>query len=67
MHESTPLTRHLAAQGLKVKLRTDTTVGRQLVYRSNTSVTVLTFVITAGVFDDGELLRIQQPLRLLLS
>jgi len=29
MKESTPLTRHLAAQGLKVKLRTDTTVGRQ--------------------------------------
>ncbi|WVQ79373.1 hypothetical protein IAT38_001470 [Cryptococcus sp. DSM 104549] len=29
MHESTALTRHLAAQGLKVKLRTDTHVGRQ--------------------------------------
>ena len=29
MRESTPLTRHLAAQGLKVKLRTDTSVGRQ--------------------------------------
>ncbi|RXK38496.1 hypothetical protein M231_04262 [Tremella mesenterica] len=29
MRESTPLTRHLAAQGLKVKLRTDTTVGRR--------------------------------------
>ncbi|WVO13782.1 hypothetical protein L204_101404 [Cryptococcus depauperatus] len=28
MHESTPLTRHLAAQGLKVKLRTDTGAGR---------------------------------------
>jgi hypothetical protein len=29
MKESTALTRHLASQGLKVKLRTDTTVGRQ--------------------------------------
>jgi hypothetical protein len=29
MRESTPLTRHLAAQGLKIKLRTDTAVGRQ--------------------------------------
>jgi hypothetical protein len=29
MRESTALTRHLAAQGLKVKLRTDTSVGRQ--------------------------------------
>lgn len=29
MRESTALTRHLASQGLKVKLRTDTTVGRQ--------------------------------------
>lgn len=29
MKESTPLTRHLAAQGIKVKLRTDTGVGRQ--------------------------------------
>jgi hypothetical protein len=29
MRESTALTRHLAGQGLKVKLRTDTTVGRQ--------------------------------------
>lgn len=28
MRESTALTRHLAAQGLKVKLRTDTSVGR---------------------------------------
>ena len=28
MRESTPLTRHLAAQGLKVKLRTDTSLGR---------------------------------------
>ncbi|OWZ61848.1 hypothetical protein AYX14_06091 [Cryptococcus neoformans] len=37
MHESTPLTRHLAAQGLKVKLRTDTTVGRQSVRRRRAS------------------------------
>ena len=29
MKESTPLTRHLASQGLKVKLRTDTNIGRQ--------------------------------------
>ena len=29
MQESTPFTRHLAAQGLKVKLRTDTSAGRQ--------------------------------------
>ncbi|EAL20799.1 hypothetical protein CNBE1610 [Cryptococcus deneoformans B-3501A] len=35
MHESTPLTRHLAAQGLKVKLRTDTTVGRHANFRDN--------------------------------
>lgn len=28
MHESTPLTRHLATQGLKVKLRTDSTSGK---------------------------------------
>lgn len=44
MHESTPLTRHLAAQGLKIKLRTDTTVGRQLVYRINTTVLLLIFM-----------------------
>ncbi|KIR60117.1 hypothetical protein I314_03970 [Cryptococcus bacillisporus CA1873] len=37
MHESTPLTRHLAAQGLKIKLRTDTTVGRQSVRRRRAS------------------------------
>ncbi|OCF35243.1 hypothetical protein I316_03286 [Kwoniella heveanensis BCC8398] len=36
MHESTPLTRHLAAQGLKVKLRTDTSVGRQSTSRRRT-------------------------------
>ncbi|WVR08106.1 hypothetical protein IAU60_005152 [Kwoniella sp. DSM 27419] len=36
MHESTPLTRHLAAQGLKVKLRTDTSVGRQSTSRKRT-------------------------------
>jgi hypothetical protein len=29
MRESTAFTRHLAAQGLKVKLRTDTAIGRQ--------------------------------------
>jgi len=29
MKESTALTRHLASQGIKVKLRTDTSVGRQ--------------------------------------
>jgi hypothetical protein len=28
MKESTQLTRHLASQGLKVKLRNDTTIGR---------------------------------------
>ncbi|WVF68456.1 hypothetical protein IAT40_003222 [Kwoniella sp. CBS 6097] len=36
MHESTALTRHLAAQGLKVKLRTDTSVGRQSTSRRRT-------------------------------
>ncbi|OCF62146.1 hypothetical protein L486_01813 [Kwoniella mangroviensis CBS 10435] len=36
MHESTPLTRHLAAQGVKVKLRTDTSVGRQSTSRKRT-------------------------------
>ncbi|WRT69637.1 uncharacterized protein IL334_006626 [Kwoniella shivajii] len=36
MHESTPLTRHLAAQGVKVKLRTDTSVGRQSTSRRRT-------------------------------
>lgn len=38
MRESTALTRHLAAQGLKVKLRTDTTVGRQWVAFSVSSL-----------------------------
>ncbi|TYJ57887.1 hypothetical protein B9479_001497 [Cryptococcus floricola] len=37
MHESTDLTRHLAAQGVKVKLRTDTTVGRQSMRRRRAS------------------------------
>ncbi|WWC73761.1 uncharacterized protein I206_107733 [Kwoniella pini CBS 10737] len=36
MHESTALTRHLAAQGVKVKLRTDTSVGRQSISRKRT-------------------------------
>ena len=31
MSESTALTRHLAGQGYKVKLRTDTSIGRQCV------------------------------------
>nr|XP_018260373.1 uncharacterized protein I303_07291 [Kwoniella dejecticola CBS 10117]OBR82531.1 hypothetical protein I303_07291 [Kwoniella dejecticola CBS 10117] len=39
MHESTPLTRHLAAQGVKVKLRTDTSVGRQSTSRKRTPAT----------------------------
>nr|XP_031857644.1 uncharacterized protein CI109_006974 [Kwoniella shandongensis]KAA5524716.1 hypothetical protein CI109_006974 [Kwoniella shandongensis] len=51
MHESTPLTRHLAAQGLKVKLRTDTTVGRQSVSRRRTSNTNPPATTTASASD----------------
>ncbi|WVQ75143.1 hypothetical protein IAR50_004752 [Cryptococcus sp. DSM 104548] len=42
MHESTELTRHLAAQGVKVKLRTDTSVGRQSVRRRRASAIATT-------------------------
>ncbi|KAK8849611.1 hypothetical protein IAR55_004946 [Kwoniella newhampshirensis] len=53
MHESTPLTRHLAAQGLKVKLRTDTTVGRQSVSRRRTPATKAGASSTTPAFDSA--------------
>ncbi|WVO23216.1 uncharacterized protein IAS62_004563 [Cryptococcus decagattii] len=52
MHESTPLTRHLAAQGLKIKLRTDTTVGRQSVRRRRASPNPTTSLTPPSMKED---------------
>ncbi|KAK1923528.1 velvet factor-domain-containing protein [Papiliotrema laurentii] len=49
MRESTALTRHLAGQGLKVKLRTDTTVGRQSDSRKRSHQTARTSAASTPV------------------